>query len=94
MVAHADDSHADGSGWLSCLCAELCNRTFYIHVILARIRVAKRKAHSVGSGAPSALRSAPSPEAYIEALSVSEKPYLDVGTAEDLVRAVQHYALC
>jgi glucose-1-phosphate thymidylyltransferase len=31
---------------------------------------------------------------HIEAVSVSEKPYLDIGTAEDLLQAVQRYAFC
>jgi hypothetical protein len=30
----------------------------------------------------------------VEAISVSETSYLDIGTAEDLVRAVQRYAFC
>jgi glucose-1-phosphate thymidylyltransferase len=30
----------------------------------------------------------------IEAIPLSEKSYLDIGTAEDLVRAVQRYAFC
>ena len=30
----------------------------------------------------------------VEAMPVSDKPYLDIGTAEDLVRAIKRYGIC
>jgi glucose-1-phosphate thymidylyltransferase len=66
--------------------------TEFLHAYIAAHRQTATVTSELSIG--EVIRAAIAAGLRIEAIPVSEKSYLDIGTAEDLVRAVQRYAFC